>query len=224
MKTFSIESTIKHAWNLFKSNQQFLILSSLAFLLLGALSDHQSGSFEHYGYMHKGLNYGYGYGHMMMRNPGTSFGILGLVIFIILLIMKVGYLKSILKIENGGHASFKELFDHVDLLWKYILSSICYGLVIVVGLVLLVIPGVYVLLRYFFVPLLAIDKGLSVEQAFKQSSHMTRGNKWRILGFIIILVLINILGAIPFGLGLIITIPVSTLAYVHVYKLLHHEA
>ena len=220
MKKFSIEASIKHAWTLFKNNQQFLILSSLAFLLLGAISD-KGNNYEGYGHVYRE---GFEYGHMMMHSHGASFGMLGLVAFIFALIMKVGYLKALLKIERGGHASLKELFDHVNLIWKYILASIAYGLSIVVGFVLLVIPGVYVMLKYLFVPILIIDKDLGVKQAFKKSAHMTEGNKWHLLGFILILALLNLLGAIPFGIGLIFTIPVTYLAYVHIYELLHHEA
>jgi uncharacterized membrane protein len=96
-----------------------------------------------------------------------------------------------------------------------------------VGFVFLIVPGVYALLTYGFVPLLTIDKGLGVGEAFTESARMTKGHKWHLIGFGLVCMLINLLGAMVLFVGLLFTIPLTLLAYAHVYRTLskhHHSA
>lgn len=55
-------------------------------------------------------------------------------------------------------------------------------------------------------------------QAFKESMRMTDGKFWKLLGVLALFIIVNIIGAIPFGLGLIVTLPVTILASAHLYK------
>ncbi len=55
---------------------------------------------------------------------------------------------------------------------------------------------------------------------------MTVGVKWHLLGFLLIVALLNLLGAIVFLVGLLVTVPVTMIAYAHIYQKLqaHHRA
>ena len=53
-----------------------------------------------------------------------------------------------------------------------------------------------------------------------ESSRITRGHKWPLFGFVLMLVLINLLGALALIVGLLVSVPVSTLAFAHAYRVL----
>jgi uncharacterized membrane protein len=74
-----------------------------------------------------------------------------------------------------------------------------------------------------FVPYLIVDKKMSVGDALRESSRMTLGRKWQLLGFLGLVVLINILGAILLLVGLLVSIPVTMLAFAHAYRTLEHS-
>lgn len=57
-------------------------------------------------------------------------------------------------------------------------------------------------------------------QSVKAMWAMTRGNFWKLLGFMVVLGLINVLGAIVVLIGLLVTIPLSLVATAHVYRAL----
>src|SRR3990172_7977843 len=62
---------------------------------------------------------------------------------IVSLVVSVGAIRISLRLHDGGSASVRDLFA-VDgpLFWRYLWASILYSLIVAVGLVLLIIPGV----------------------------------------------------------------------------------
>lgn len=52
----------------------------------------------------------------------------------------------------------------------------------------------------------------------KQAWQSTKGKEWLIIKFVIKIALINIVGALPMGLGLLVTLPLSLLVAVDFYK------
>jgi uncharacterized membrane protein len=108
--------------------------------------------------------------------------------------------------------------------WKYVGASILVGLVIVAGFILLIVPGIILMLMLMFTTFIVIDRGLGPLDAMKESNNITHGHKWPLLGFLCILALINIAGAIALLVGLLVTIPVTSLAFTHAYRVLQPRA
>ncbi|MBX3187845.1 MAG: hypothetical protein KF819_12550, partial [Labilithrix sp.] len=54
--------------------------------------------------------------------------------------------------------------------------------------------------------------------AFRYSSDLTRGVRWRLFLFGVLLAALNVVGAFLLGVGLIVTIPISAFAMAHVYR------
>jgi uncharacterized membrane protein len=52
----------------------------------------------------------------------------------------------------------------------------------------------------------------------KESNRITRGHKWPLLGLVALLILINVLGVLALVVGLLVSIPVSTFAFVQAYR------
>jgi len=57
-----------------------------------------------------------------------------------------------------------------------------------------------------------------------ESNRITRGHKWQLFGFVLLLLLINLLGLLALVVGILVSIPVSTLAFVHAYRVLGGKA
>ncbi len=65
---------------------------------------------------------------------------------------------------------------------------------------------------------LVLDQNLNPWPAIKMSFVSTKGNELRILALILIQLVIVVISAIPFGLGLIWTLPFSLITYGIIYK------
>lgn len=86
------------------------------------------------------------------------------------------------------------------------------------GVILLVVPGIYLALKYQFTIQLIIDKNLGVMAAMKESARITNGNKMAILVFDLQCFGIVILGALAPGVGLLVALPTVELATIKVYR------
>ena len=108
--------------------------------------------------------------------------------------------------------------------WKFVGAYVLVALIVVVGLILLIVPGIMWSLKYMFVPLVVMDKKMRPFEALKESARMTDGYKWELLLFVLALLGINLVGLLCLIVGLLVTIPVSSLAFVHAYRTLAGQA
>lgn len=197
MKTFRSREALDRGWELFKSNKNILLFSTLIILGINGI---QSGR------THESHVY-------------SSFGLFfGLLMFVVANMLHIGWTKMLLKITDAEHTSLGEMVKHANLFIKYICVTILYILMVSVGMFFLVIPGVYLALKYMFAPIISIDQYLSIRDSFKESARITDGVKWKLLGFILILIGANILGAFVFLVGLLVSVPVTMLATIYLYR------
>lgn len=143
--------------------------------------------------------------------------IIALAVYAVSLMMQMGTTKMILNFKDGKMPQLKELIRTENLL-EYFLGNLLYGLIVLGGFILLIVPGIIWSLKFSLTPMLIIDKGMKPLDALKKSGQMTDGIKWDLLFLGIILGALNLAGALLFLVGLLITIPVTMFAYVHVYR------
>ena len=148
--------------------------------------------------------------------PAVSFAI-WLVQTIIDLIVGIGLIHITLKFVDEREPVYKDLFYYKPIV-NYFIASFLTTLIVIGGVILLIIPGIYFGLRLKFATYLVIDKNLSPVDAIKQSWKMTKGSIWNLFFFGILLGLINILGFFCLIVGLFVTVPLSMLATAFVYR------
>ena len=147
--------------------------------------------------------------------------------FIVAMIVGISIIAVSLSIENNKKPVFEDLtksFKSYKIFLNYILSSLLYTVIVILGTILLILPGIYLAVRLSFYRYIVVEKeNIGVIDALKESMKITQNRFWKIFGFMLVLILINILGVIPFGLGLIVTIPLSVIAVALVYRKLEHH-
>ena len=105
-----------------------------------------------------------------------------ITISLVITVFNIGYTKLRFKLYENKKPSTKILFSYYRLLPKVIIASILYGLMVLGGLVLLVIPGIYLALRYGFFYYAIVEKNAGIIESFSQSSKLTDGIKFDLLG------------------------------------------
>ena len=136
---------------------------------------------------------------------------------IIINLLTIGYIKEVLLAVRGKDPNYKKLFSHSEKLVPYILCQILYKLIVFVGIILLIVPGIIWSIKYLFAPYLVIDQGLSIRNALKESSNMTKGLKWDLMGVIIPLGIAGYLGIFALGIGLFVSLQVAAIATIFIY-------
>ncbi len=109
-------------------------------------------------------------------------------------------------------------------LFYYLSSASSIVISLVVGIILLC-AAIYATVRLqFFRYFIVEDENLGPINAFKKSLHITEGHFWKLFGFMCVIILLNLVGLLAVIVGLLVTIPVTMIAYTHLYKKLSAHA
>lgn len=104
-----------------------------------------------------------------------------------------------------------------------ILANLIVYALVILGLVMLIIPGIIVLCRLAFVSYLVMDKNLDPMKAVEKSWQMTRGHGWTIFGMAIISFFIFIGGILVFFVGVLFALIWINAAFATMYQAVLNE-
>jgi uncharacterized membrane protein len=126
-------------------------------------------------------------------------------------LMSVKYMRS----ELVGFS------DLISIDWKtffnYILFTITAGVAVGIGLLLFVIPGLYLVVKLIFAPFLIVDQKMGFDQAIEQSWKMTAKNEGKLIMYILTILMILCVGFFLFVFGFIVAVAVVGLSNATLY-------
>ncbi len=190
--------TIKAAWETFLKRPLFLVGAVLIVLVLSSIVN---------------------------ALPGENGSlILVLAALVVNVLIELGLIAFILKAHDDvAQVKLADLW-HPKAFLPYLAVKIITTVAVLVGLVLLIIPGIIVALTVIFATYLVIDKNMGPIESLKESARLTKGHKWGLFMLMLALIGINILGVLALGIGLLISVPVSLLSIAHTYRTLAKAA
>lgn len=226
-KSFSIGEAINFGWVTTKKNLKFLALTFFIIFIVNILFSSM--------------------GKQNPRDPGFP-AIISLIGRFVEMLMGIGVIVIALKLIDKKKPDLKDLYRHYNLLIKYFLGTLLYGLIVgaipatimivtfvqqyaqtfkgafsfpVISMVLLILslPVVlYLAIRYSFYSYFIVDKKMGPIEAIKASGKVTKGNMWHLVGFGIVEAGVVILGALALGVGLLVAVPVVSIATAYIYR------
>jgi uncharacterized membrane protein len=195
---FTTSEALHFGWDAFKRNIATSIVLGFASLAIMLTLNGFTQAAQHHGTLSLGFT-------LLAQLAQIFFGFL--------------WIRFALAVFDGRPVRTRELWPDVNLFVSYLAVAIIYGLIVTAGLVLLVIPGIYLAVRYGLATFLVADgRTTDVLGAFRESSELTRGKRGHLFLFGLALVLLNLAGAIVCGVGLLVTLPVTALAAALVYR------
>ena len=131
------------------------------------------------------------------------------------------------KLLQGQTPEFRDFFAGFRYFLPLLLLSLIAGLFIGIGTLLLIIPGIYLAVAYLFASYLVVDRRMDFWPAMELSRRTVNPRWFGFFAFMLLLVLLNLAGAVLLGVGLLVTIPVSfcavTVAYAEIFGLQSKE-
>jgi hypothetical protein len=91
------------------------------------------------------------------------------------------------------------------------------------GLLCLVVPGIYLAVRYALFGFCMIGGETDLVRSFQQSAILSAGKQTYLLAIGVSFLVLNVLGAGFLGVGLFLTVPLSILTMLAVYRQLHAD-
>ena len=96
-------------------------------------------------------------------------------------VIAAGWSYTALKVLRGKQAEFGELFSGFSHFWPIVIANVLTIIAVLVGLALLVIPGIIIALGLSQWMLLIMDQNVGGMEALKGSWRMMQGYKWALL-------------------------------------------
>jgi uncharacterized membrane protein len=134
----------------------------------------------------------------------------------------VGIQRAALHSTRGVVPAFSDLLT-TRTLGTYALFVLAFGVLLVVGLALCLLPGVLVAFYLQLSPYYIIDRGMGVRAAMAASRRSISANPSAAVMMLLVNTAAFVLGGALFGILTLVTLPIATVFTAHLYRQFNHE-
>lgn len=196
--TFSIKQNTKQSFDIFRRHMGFFGGVALVTILLSIVGD--------------------GHTHVAVK----------ILLTIASYLWAIVWLKLSLHAARGDEsfftfASLRDLLPTWVEIWYVLGVGLLAGLITLCGLILLIIPGIYVWIRLSFANLAYLDRKEGVQQSVRYSWEITKGKFWTVFLTGLLILLMYFIGIITLGIGLLIMYPTASILRAKLYLALSDD-
>jgi len=199
---FSVGDALSYGWNMYWRNVGPMVVLALVILavnlvigLIGSGTDSTGGQI-----------------------------VVNLLSLIVGVVLGMGLIRASLAVVEGGTPR-ADMLLRTDGFLQYLVASVLVGIGVVLGLVLLIVPGLVLLVMWHFFGYVIVEEPTTGPvEAIRRSTEITRGYRWQLFGLLLLLLLINVLGFLACGVGLLFTYGISAVTVAYAYKRLTGQA
>lgn len=206
--TYSISESFSLGWKKFKEKALLYLGMTILINVISVFSNPSYQTFMHY--------------------PDISatppYDITHFIANVLYIYLVLGFTKAVISHMRGEDIEFNSFFNvNFMNLVHYFIAMLLTGVLVVIGMIFLIIPGIHIGLRLLFTSYLIVDKNLNFVDAIDQSWNMTKGKTMDLFFWVLIAFCIALLGLIALVFGLFIALPVISLALAYLYVKLSGE-
>jgi len=137
---------------------------------------------------------------------------------LIILPMVMGLAMMGIKRSVDAPISSGMVFKYFPKMLPLFVTMLLIYIMVIIGFILFVLPGIYLMIAYYMAMPLVAEKGLSPWQAMEASRKAITHRWFSIFGFFITMLLIIVVSALPLGIGMIWTMPMMVIAFAILYR------
>jgi uncharacterized membrane protein len=144
----------------------------------------------------------------------------GCAMFVIGGAIYVGISRAILGVIAGRTPSVGMMFEGFDRFGQAFLAALVTGLLIGLGTLLLIVPGIILAIMWMFVSLVLAETNLEFWPAMEYSANLTAGYRWELFCLMLACLVVGILGMLACCVGIFVAQPVIFTAIALAYRFL----
>jgi len=130
-----------------------------------------------------------------------------------------GLFRYYLKLIRGQEAGIGDAFSgFTDGFVPLAILGFVQGTLVLIGLVLCIVPGIYLAIAWYFATLLVVDRGIDFWSAMELSRKMVSRHWFTVFGIMLLLGLLAAAGLIACCVGMFVSMPVAFMALTLVYE------
>lgn len=134
-----------------------------------------------------------------------------------------GISYAYLRAARGDELKVKHILAVLGNYWNAVLANLLVALIVCIGFVVLIVPGIVFLCRLSFVSYLVVERQLDAIAAVKESWRLTSGHGLTIFLMGLLAILLAIVGLMLVGVGIIAATLWAGLAWATLYHIVSTE-
>ncbi|MCG2802613.1 MAG: hypothetical protein L6311_11030 [Cellulomonas sp.] len=162
--------------------------------------------------------------------PSVGFAAVGSLSSAVLLIvvalagylMQAGFIRGALEVTYGRPVAVSTFFKFTDF-GRVVVAALVTGIIVGIGYSLCYLPGIAATFFLQFVLFFVIDKGMAVGDALKASFNLAKNNVGPAVLLLLVVYVIQAIGSVICGIGLIVALPLGYLVSAYMYRKLLNE-
>lgn len=158
---------------------------------------------------------------MPIQNSVVGAVAINVISCIISAIFALGYLKNIFQALDDEEPQFSAYGQQARKIITYIIANILFAIIVVIGIGLFIIPGIYLALRLQFYAALIVEDDAGIIESLQRSWDITRGQGMSLFMLMLAMIGICILGFILLGIGIFVAMPLIYMMYAYVFRKLN---
>lgn len=140
---------------------------------------------------------------------------------IISIVFTLGYTKNMFQALDGIEPQFSAYGQQSAKILTYFLASLLMSVIVLVGLCLFIIPGIYLALRLQFYLALIVEENAGILESLKRSWAITSGETSRLFLLWLAMLGILVVGLALFVVGVLLAVPVIYMMYCETFRRLN---
>jgi uncharacterized membrane protein len=144
----------------------------------------------------------------------------GCVLFVIGGALYVGINRAILGLVAGQPPTVEMMFKGFDRFGQAFLATLVVALLVSIGMMFLIVPGVILAIMWIFVSLVLAETELDFWAAMQASAKLTSGYRWELFCLCLACFVVALLGLLACCVGIFIAEPVIFTTIALAYRFL----
>jgi uncharacterized membrane protein len=137
--------------------------------------------------------------------------IVNLLLYVISLIFSLGYIKNLFQALDGEEPQFSAYEQQARKIGTCFVAALISGILIFIGTLLLIIPGVYLALRLQFYNQFIVEEDAGIIESLQKSWDITKDQVLPLLLLFLAMLGICLAGFILLGVGIFVAAPLVML-------------
>lgn len=198
-------TAVQISWELFKANMPVLLLSNGVVLFICTILGSLGGAVQD------------------LNNEALEF-LMNVVIYAVQWFLSIGMTIVNLNVARGRPADVGMVFSGGPWFVRVAAATVMFSIAVTLGTLLFIIPGLYIMSRFWAYQCFIIDRDCGVMESFNLSGQYTEGNKMQAVVVVFLTIILAIVGALALCVGLLVAIPVITMTWVVAYLMITRQA
>ena len=147
--------------------------------------------------------------------------IVQIVSLLISCIFMLGYVKNIFQALDGEEPQFSAYGQQSRKIITYLIANILFSIAVCIGMVLLIIPGIYLYLRLQFFTAFIVEEDCGIIVSLQKSWNMTQGQTLPLFLLLLTMIGTAIVGCILFFVGIFVAVPLIYMMQCYTFRKLN---